>query len=454
MMPFLSPNSNGSRINSPGLPDRIRRMGLIWLLAIAGLAALSNCSLAQDLSSFDFDFRNPLAAFDDETNGTQARRSEQPFFGFDTPLMTDLLDFQNQQSEKQIWLIESGIDYPSSAFIVGTQLRSSLLLARTNRDNRFSYLGRFPPDFRGRTASDARLLQGNAAFATHYGSMFHGYFETLFSDVFTFPTFNQGSFQVRQAYVAIGDFQQSPLYMFVGKKNVSFGDMGTLSPFSQSMVWHYFSPLAEGIGAGYSQGGLDLTVTALNGGRGIRVARSAPRGQLSNFAVNGSWSGMVDEVGIKLGLGYLHGTIYDANVAEHINFAIAGDRNPAWNANAGLSWRQWDFAAEYTTTLNPWPVTDTRVQAYRTEACYRLPNTPRPTRLSLSWSEGLQGPSGSEFEFNRQLVLGSAVKFNRHALFTTEYVLSSGFAPLIDITTASDRSVRQHSAVFGLVLVL
>lgn len=428
-----------------------------FLLALATFLGwlLPHQGHAQDLSSFDFDL--PQAAVEPASSGLfRARPNGQarPYFGFDTPLMTDLLDFQNQQSEKQIWLIESGADYPDGGLIVGTQLRSSLLVGTTNRRNRFSYLGRFPPDFRGRTATDARLLHGNVAFAAHYGSLFHGYFETLFSDVFTFPTFNQGSFQVRQAYVAIGDFDRSPFYLFLGKKNVSFGDFGTLSPFSQAMPWHYFAPLAEGIGAGYSQEGLDFTVTAINGGRGIRVARSASRGQLSNFAANLSYSQTIDGIGYKLGLGYLHGTIYDANIAEHINFTISGKRNPAWNANAGLSWGSWDFAAEYTANFNPWILTGEPVQAYRTEAAYRLDQAPRPTRLSLSWSEGLQGPSGSPFEFNRQLVLGSGVRLNRYALFTAEYVLSAGFAPLIDLTTASDRSVRQHSCVLGLVLVL
>jgi hypothetical protein len=91
----------------------------------------------------------------------------RPYFEFDTPLMTDLLDFQNQQSEKQIWLIESGADYSSSGLIVGTQLRSSFLAGETNRANRFPYRGRFPTDFRGCTATDSRLLQANAPFAGH-----------------------------------------------------------------------------------------------------------------------------------------------------------------------------------------------------------------------------------------------------------------------------------------------
>jgi hypothetical protein len=73
---------------------------------------------------------------------------------------------------------------------------------------------------------------------------------------------------------------------------------------------------------------------------------------------------------------------------------------------------------------------------------------------TVGWSEGIQGPSGSQFEFNRQFVAGVGMQLSENALFTVEYVNSSGFAPLMNITTVSDRSVTQHSAVLGLVLAL
>jgi hypothetical protein len=374
---------------------------------------------------------------------------------FDSCLSRELLDFQNRQTDKTLMLLghQPVEGYPE--LILGGQMRASFLAAGTNRTNKFSYLGRFPPDFVGNSATDARLLHGNLSATGHFSRLAHGQVELLFSDVFSFPTFKQGSFQVRQAYIAVGDLEASPFYAFLGKQNVSFGDMRTLSPFSQSVVWHYFGALAEGVGGGINGGNWNLSATALNGGRGIRVADSSAIGQLNNFAVNGLWQmplGYGDC--LQLGAGYLHGTIYDAGTAEHTNPGLFGERNPAWDVNGNLSLGLWQFSAEFVTTVDPWPVTGHAVTAWRSELARDVSMLGLPARLSGSFSEGIQGDRGSEFEFNKQLVIGLGVYPTVNTQITFEYVRSSGFAPLLDITTVSDREVQQDSFVLGLVFVL
>lgn len=374
-----------------------------------------------------------------------------------TAFSTEILDFQNRQTDKQLLLLEHGGSTGNSGpqLVFGAQLRASFIAARTNNTSQFPYLGRFPTSFQGTTATDARLLHGNLAFAGHASPWVHGYFETLFSDVFSFQAFNQGSFQVRQAYVTIGNLNVSPFYMFIGKKTVGFGDMSTLSPFSQAINWHYFAPLHEGIGAGYYCNGVNINATALNGGRGIRVADSNFIGELNNFAVNASVTRYLGPcVRAKLGAGYLHGTIYDANVAEHLNFGLFGQRNPAWDVNGELHIGNLRLAAEYTTTVRAWPVTNIAVSAWRTEAALDTWILGRPGSLSISFGEGKQGHNGAPWEFNRQLVLGSRMQCAHNVLLTAEWVQSTGFAPLINITQVSNRDTRQNSAVLGMVITL
>lgn len=374
----------------------------------------------------------------------------------DSATTQPLLNFVNRQSDKEILLMSSGaVACNGPEIIVGAQFRASAMAARTNTTNDFPYLGRFPGDFVGNSITDARMLQANQAIVGHLSPWAHGYMETLFSDVFTFPTFNQGSFQMRQAYVTFGDLTQSPLYAWIGKKTVNFGDMGTLSPFSQSMVWHYFSPLGEGAGVGYSQDGLTANVTALNGSRGIRVMDSEEKGHLNNFAANLRYEiPLADNVSCAVGGGYLHGTVYDGSVAEHTNPQVFGPRNPAWDANTELILGSWIFQAEIARTINPWPVTNENVTAWRAEMAHNLGWTGQPLRFSTSFSEGTQGPAGSQFEFNRQLVAGLRYIPHPNVTLTFEYVQSSGFAPLIDITTVSDRNVIQNSFILGLVLAI
>lgn len=372
----------------------------------------------------------------------------------DTLFFRDMLDFQNRQSEKELLVLDNNAAWPCQpTVLVGGQARLSGLVAATNREDKFSYLGRFPPDFVGNSATDARIVHANAAMAAHVNDWINVYGELLFSDVFSFPTFQQGSLQTRQAYAVFGNLDRSPWYAFVGKKNVSFGDMGTLSPFSQSVVWHYFGALHEGIGVGYAQDGFNFALTGINGGRGIRAADSPARGQINNFAANATLRGGDDVAGWQIGGGFLLGTIYDVTEAEHVNPNAFGPYNSAWDVNAQVHYGPWQLAGEFVSTVDDWPVTGSPVIAYRAEAAYDSCFLNRPARYSVSWSEGIQGPSGSEFEFNQQLVLGIGVDLGPHALVSMEYVRSLGFAPLIDITTVSDRSVVQDSVVMGMTIV-
>lgn len=383
------------------------------------------------------------------------QRPVADWFRLDTPFMTAMLDFQNRQGDKHLWLLERqqsvGL-YPE--IVPGGQLRVSALAATTNMPGKFSYLGRFPGDFEGDYATDLRLLQANLATAVHFHDWISGYFETLFSDVFTFADPRQNSFQVRQAYVTLGNLERLPIYAFIGKKNVSFGDMRTLAPFSQSTVWHYFAPLAEGGGVGFVWNGLHAVVTALNGGRGIRVSRTQDKGDLNNFAANVSYEVTLGEsVSLLVGGGYLQSTIYNSLIPEHTNPNVQGPDNPAWDVNATLRVGWLYLSGEFAETLDPWPAAGHRVQAFRFEAGIRTAWRDLPVGLAVSYSEGIQGPPGSEFEFNKQLVVGGEIALSPYAKLTAEYVLGLGFAPLIDLTKVSRRDAMQNSAVLGLVLV-
>ncbi|MCA9036753.1 MAG: LbtU family siderophore porin [Planctomycetaceae bacterium] len=394
-----------------------------------------------------------------ETNGMTAgcpsgRCGSQGYLSFDTSITEPLLDFQNRQSDKELLLVIPGSPCTTSpSVVVGGQMRVSGMAAAVTRPGKFSYLGRFPPDFTGNAATDFRMTQANAAGIVHFNTWAHGYAETLFSDVFTFPDFKQGSFQMRQAYVAFGDLTQSPWYAFIGKKNVSFGDMGTLSPYSQSVVWHYFAPLAEGAGIGYATDGFNASVTALNGSRGIRVVDSEQRGHINNFAANARYQWPVaPDSWIAIGGGYLHGTIYDAAIAEHLNPAVSGDMNGAVDFNLASKFGPWRIEYEMVTTMRSWPATDRRVVAYRAETAYDTIWNNHPLRISGSWSEGKQGPAGSQFEFNQQAVLGLRYDPHPNVMLSLEYIRSMGFAPLLDITTVSDRSAAQDTVLLGIVL--
>lgn len=401
----------------------------------------------------------PWATAQEEINSAGRAESEPTasvHLQTDTDFFWYMLNFQNRQSDKEFGLLYNNAAWGSSSpvVLVGGQARLAGMAAATNTEGKFPYLGRFPPDFTGNSATDARVVQANAALAVHATSYINLYGELLFSDVFSFPAFEQGSLQARQVYAVFGNLEECPWYAFIGKKNISFGDMGTLSPFTQSAVWHYFGGLAEGLGAGYARDGFRAALMGINGGRGIRVADSDAKGKLNNLAANLMYEmDPTEETHIQLGGGFLLGTSYDADVAEHLEPELIGPYNSAWDVNALVNMGRFTFVGEYVATVDDWPATGHEVQAYRLEAGYDISLGEKPGRLSVSWSEGIQGDKSEQFRYNRQLVLGLGVELNRYAMMSLEYVRSTGFAPLIKITEVSDRNVAQDSAIFGLTLV-
>lgn len=59
----------------------------------------------------------------------------------DPTFSTDMLDFQNRQTDKQLFLLEHGRRADGPEVILGGQLRGSFLAATTNRTGKFNYLG-------------------------------------------------------------------------------------------------------------------------------------------------------------------------------------------------------------------------------------------------------------------------------------------------------------------------
>ena len=383
------------------------------------------------------------------------RRPGTGFLRVNTPLSFYMLDFQNRQTDKEIRVLQDARGrWAGPSLTVGGQLRASVLYGATDTQDSFPYLGRFPADFEGNTVTDARLLNANTSMVLHAAPWAHAYFETLFSDVFSVPTFDQGSFQARQAYVVLGNLDEIPFYAFIGKKTVPFGSFGTLNPFTQAVPWNYFNALAEGAGIGYAANGLSAQVMGINGGPGIRVTDSEEFGHINNFAANVRYDWRVNnELEIGLGGGYLHGTIYDAAISNPIDPTVTGVRNGAWDVNGSIRMGSVRLNGELAQTENPWPVTGRRVTAWQAEAAYDFLYGKTPCVVSAGFSEGNQGDPGTQFETNRQLVIGLRMQPSPNAFFTFEYVRSTGFAPLTDIG-ASDRDVEQNSAVFGVVLAI
>lgn len=395
----------------------------------------------------------------------------------------NMLSMTKMMSTKELYLLslrqksaDPTVRIENKTSLISAMLRSEILGAHSNTSGKFNYLARAPSDFTGNWASDTRIRRGMLSWTGALTDNITTFMQILFTDTVAFDSHKQGSLQMRRAYALWGNLDACGLYAFIGKKDVAFGDMSTLSPFTPSAVWHYFGGLAEGIGAGYKAQNFNIVLTGLCGGRGMRVVDSHQKGKINNAALNASFMGACCGATVEAGAGALLGTIYNQDVGEHVNEDLFGPMNPALDGFVNLSFGNFKITAEYAQTLKKWPVVDHRVIAFKGELGWTWQRESRDYNFSLSYSEGIQGdtsswsgccpfsgscstkttacPAGTDpFAFNKQFVVGiETVLKNKSCSFGVEYILSKGFAPLINIDTNSDSGVLQNTVVFFAIL--
>lgn len=339
--------------------------------------------------------------------------------------------------------------------IISAELRASLFFAHTNFKDKFGYLGRFPGSFVGRSASVADINDHTFAITYSPLSWVHGYWEFLSADRIVFTTDpRQGTNQTQKVYALIGDLDKSPFYMTIGKKDVSFGQMYTVNPFSPSMTWHYFGALSDGLAVGYARENIYFEATVLNGGRGIRVVDSNTISHLNNGAINASYAFNLFDCCWKFGAGYLFGTIYDGTIPEHTGPVQKGPRNGVWDLNFELRCMGWRGYFEACGTEHIWPSGGHSVQTFSGGISYCVEESWFYKQLvtSLEYSEGIQGKSYEEWRHNFQFVAGLdwIIRYNVH--FSIEYIVAGGFAPLIDLAVpgVSRKCERENIVQFGI----
>ena len=368
-----------------------------------------------------------------------------------------ILDWQWHVTEKAVAPLEgvaSGELTPGKLY-VSALARGSANMEHTNIIGKFPLLGQFPTDHKKQKRAGAWILNN-----AHLGltlvptSWLTGFVEAIYTDL-TYP--GQENFQLRKAFVSIGDLKLFPIYASFGKNTVDFGDMRAFNPFVHTMTAHYFNAQTEDgqFLLGFKQDGWHVTATAFGGGRQLRVADSDhERGTIGNYALNASKTfEFGDGIRIKLGGGYLDSTIYNTPVAHHTSRDISSSgpriRNGAWDVNGMVSYRGFDLQAEYTQTTTKWPAADSPVSAMTIQARYTTELMGWTSVLSAGFSRGQQGKDGTPWHEMRQWVAGLEIKPHKQVSLAAEYVHSSDFVPLVRIQQSADPRVKSDTWTLG-----
>ena len=359
----------------------------------------------------------------------------------------------------------------------------------SNRADKFGYLMRHPTAKNqvGKTVSEAAIHSVQLGATATLGDWIAGHAQALFDPEQSFgagtnTSIDRNQLQMRQAWVLFGDFDRSPFYASLGKMAVPFGLTDTVNPFTASTVWHAFGGLANGVKAGYSQQGLNLTLMGIQGGAQFRAANTPVKGTavpglLNNLAVDASYELRLDRVGtLLLGGSYQRGSAYCQDYPVQ-HFEPCRDNNPAFGIYGRLVTGPFTFKVELARTTDVWPGTfnpdmpqfaASKVTAFDLGAKYRLERGGGPLDLSVEFSRFTAGPGGAPWEKQDQIVLGVAWFVEPSVKLFAEVVRTAGYAPLnfisggsimamdpdgtrkVDNTrTHSDRSTRSSILLIG-----
>lgn len=343
---------------------------------------------------------------------------------------------------------------PDAGLTFGGRFTGTIISEKTNTAGKFPILSRLPPTHTAGTSDTYSVLNDLSVNATLTMPNVTVFAQVEHTEV-EYP--GQDATQLRKYWVTLGDLNRSPYYLTFGRKTVNFGNFATYAPFTHSHSGHYFWAQTDDphLEVGYLTDRTELAFSLIPAHRGLRVISTPENdGTFNNYAINLAHTlELGQDLSLRLGAGYLRGTIYDSTIAHHPpDVGVDRSWNGAWDVNATLSGHNFDLMAEYTETEDIWPATGHKVSALTVQGRYRDQLFSRPVTYSLSLSRGKQGPSGSEWERNDQAILGVEWQATDAIALGAEYMINEGFVPLIMPTVTGDRDVRSETVIVGLTM--
>ena len=244
--------------------------------------------------------------------------------------------------------------------------------------------------------------------------------------------------QFQQGYVLMGDLSQKPVYGFIGKKDIDFGYFGSVNMFAQPLNRELFAAVGNTVGVGYMQHGLDVVLSAMNGGTNGTNLYTSNSGAISNFAVNASYGNQMKGVDWRVGAGYLNGIngefarTYTTTTTTGGTVDVPGKSNGAWDINGQLAFDNFDILGEYTSSTNKSAQSldsNKTVKAWNIGMAYNFPFMGRKSKVSFSYSQaqGINPTFGKSKSQNyAQYVVGFRNEFMPNVWGGVSYAYNNG----------------------------
>jgi hypothetical protein len=358
---------------------------------------------------------------------------------------------------------ESG-NLDDSKLIIGTSLIAIADYQNSNIDSKFAYLMRHPTSNNqiGKVVTEAVIHSFQVSLTGNVTSWLSSHAEILYNPEQSFGTglitdLERNQLQLRKGFVVVGDLRKFPVYGAIGKMDSPFGQMGSVSPFTNSTMWHAFGGLCYGAQVSFKKWNIHATFMAAQGGAQFR-AMSTIVGDTTNVPslVNNLVADInytipfTDDISFNFGGSYLLGSTYNhAFPVKHFEPGV--DNNPAVTTYGMFNYKDRIIVkASYAKTLKVWEGTHNptpplniyeafRVSSFDAGASYLFnPSKNVEYTASFEFSDFVAGPHGAPWERQNQYILGFSALIKQSSKLFVEGFFTEGYAPLNWISGSND----------------
>lgn len=191
----------------------------------------------------------------------------------------------------------------------------------------------------GNSATNLFLSNTDLATTANINSWLTGYIQLGDKNVAS----SGSSFQIQDAYLVAGNLAKSPVYAFIGQKDIDFGSFASVNMYYAPLTRQFFEAIGNTLGMGLNSHGFNGTVSLMNGGGGATNMYTTNNNNINNYAFNASYGLTAAAINWNIGAGYLHGSRF---------LNTSNTTNGAWDLNGKISTQNFDLLAEYVATTS------------------------------------------------------------------------------------------------------
>lgn len=409
--------------------------------------------------------------------------NEQPTVGINSILSYKMMDPVNDLRKVNIMIDarESGL-LESKSLTLGASIISLLDYQKSNTESKFGYLMRHPTSSNqlGHTVTEAVIHSFQVAVTGSLNSWLGTYGELLYDPQQSFgqgtiTALTRNQIQLRKGFIMIGNTGDFPVYGAIGKMDTPFGQTGSVSPFTNSSLWHAFAGLGYGAQIGLKVSGLNVKFMAVQGGSQFRALSTTVAdstnvpSKLNNFVADLTYTLVTDHVKIMTGASYMRGSSY-CHEFPVVHFNPCKENNPAYTIFGNINIDDHlTLKGSVAKTVNEWPGTHNPAEPLNQYAASKVSSMDAGIQyiinpigkvsfaLSGEFSNFRAGPKGSPWERQNQWVLGFCGMIQNSSKLFLELIRTDGYVPLNFISggnmapgeTHSSHDANSHIVILG-----